>query len=441
MHARLLAYLLLVHAAALAVALLTLREQPAWLIGIEAGLVISLLVGLSLWRRQRITQRLLRDGTAALRDQDYSLRLREVGVRDVDALIGVYNDLLARLRAERLDTQRQQFFLNLLIESTALGVITMDFDGHLEHINTWGRKQLGLGAGAVLPQGLTVIAHPLAQQLATLAPEEQRLVRLPNNRRYRCESAHFMDRGFRRRFLLIQDISGELSDAEVAAYGQVIRMMAHEVNNTTAMTRSVLQSLQDTADLDAAAFRRLATEYLPLLESRGEELNAFMRRFAEVVRLPDPVLTPVPIDELLASEARLAEEVCRGAGVTISLSLKPITTSADATLMRQVITNALTNARESIESTGRGGTIRMACDARGFEIADDGAGVDAEAAAQLFTPFFSTKPTGQGIGLTVMRDVLERHGWSYRLETGADGWTRLRVDFSESPKRENATHP
>ena len=435
----LLAYLIVAHVAVLALGFATLRERPGILLSLEVASVASFIIGLALWRRQRATQRLLRDGTAALRDQDYSLRLREVGVRDVDELIGVYNALLAQLRSERLDAQRQQFFLNLLIESTALGVVTLDFDGNLEHINTWGRAQLGLGAGAVLPRsassgqapGLRDIPHPLAQQLATLAPEEQRLIRLPDNRRYRCESAHFVDRGFRRRFLVVNDISGELTGAEVAAYGQVIRMMAHEVNNTTAMTRSVLQSLQDTADLDDAAFRSLATEYMPLLEARGEDLNAFMRRFADVVRLPDPVLAPVRLDELLASEARLAEEVCRGAGVAISLSLKPVTVHADAELMRQVVTNALTNARESIEATGReeGGTIRVSCADDGFEIADDGAGIDAEAAGQLFTPFFSTKATGQGIGLTVMRDVLERHGARYSLATGADGWTRLRVRF------------
>ena len=433
MHTRLLAYLLVLHFLVLALGIWRLRDAPAVLIGLEVALVVSLLVGLSLWRRQRTTQRLLRDGTAALRDQDYSLRLREVGVRDVDELIGVYNDLLAQLRTERLDTQRQQFFLNLLVESTALGVITMDFDGQLEGVNSWARAQLGLAPAEVLPEGLADIPHPLAQQLATLGPDEQRLVRLPNNQRFRCESAHFVDRGFKRRFIVVNNISGELTDAEVAAYGQVIRMMAHEVNNTTAATRSVLQSLQDTADLDDAAFRSLASDYLPLLEARGEEINAFMRRFADVVRLPEPVLAPVRLDELLASEARLAEEVCRAASVDISLSLKPVTTPADATLLRQVIGNALTNARESIEARedGRhGGIIRVSCAEDGFEIADDGPGIDAVTAERLFTPFFSTKPTGQGIGLTLTRDILERHGARYSLATGEDGWTRLRVRFA-----------
>ena len=253
-------------------------------------------------------------------------------------------------------------------------------------------------------------------------------MRLPNNQRFRCESSTFVDRGFERRFLLIQNISGELTDAEVSAYGLVIRMMAHEVNNTTASTRSLLQSLIDTSDVDDASFRELATEYLPLVAERGESLNDFMRRFADVVRLPQPLLDSVDLAGLLERHAMLARPACEAAGIAVQLSLKPATVQADEALLSQVIVNALTNARESIRE--RGGTIAISCAGHSFEIADDGPGIDAATAEQLFTPFFSTKPTGQGIGLTLTRDILERHGAEYALETGDDGWTRLRVTFT-----------
>ncbi len=429
MSRRLLAYLLLTHAATLAVAVYALRERPALLIGCEIAVVMSLLFGMSMWRKQATNQTLLRDGTAALRDQDYSLRLREVGVRDLDELIAVYNQLLEQIRSERIGSQRQQFFLGLLIESTTLGVFTMDFDGRLDHVNSWGRRQLDLPPVGTLPQNLRDLSHPLAEALATLEPEERRLLRLPNNQRYRCESASFIDRGFSRRFIVVQNISGELNSAEVAAYGQVIRMMAHEVNNATAATRSMLASLLDTDDLDADAFRVLAKAYLPTVLERGNSTNDFMRRFAEVVRLPDPVLAPVDLAALLRAEAEAYRVTCDDCGITIQLSLKPANVQADPVLLRQVITNALVNACESISATGHEGHILVSCAGTTFEIADDGAGVDAEAQELLFTPFFSTKATGQGIGLTLMRDVLERHGAGYSLMTGGDGWTRLKVEL------------
>ena len=435
-HRALLAYLLVAHATALAAAIYFLRERPGWLIGAEAALVVSLAVALSLWRRTDVAQRLLRDGTAALRDQDYSLRLRETGTRDVDELIDVYNDLLARIRAERLDNRRRERFLDLLVESAELGVIALDFDGDLARVNAWGRRQLGLRQNEPLPSDLAAIDHPLARAVADLPPGERRLVRLPDHRRYRCEASTFVDRGFARRFIVVADLSGELAAAEVGAYGQVIRMMAHEVNNATAATRSLLESLLASDDLDDADFRSMTTEYLPLVAERGEAMNAFMRRFAEVVRVPEPRLADTDLGTLLRGQAALARPVCAEAGIAVDDSaVAPVRVRADAALLERVVANALVNARESIaaarEGGEPGGTIRLATTRSppGFVVADDGAGIDPALAERLFTPFFSTKPTGQGVGLTLMRDVLERHGASYALATEDDGWTRLRVGF------------
>ncbi len=425
----LLIYLLVVHGLLLAGAVYALRGQPALLIGSEVVLAVSLFVGLDLWRRQRATLRLLSDGTAALRDQDYSMRLAKVGVADVDELIDVYNQLLDRVRAERRDNQRQEFFLGLLVESTALGVITMDFDGRIASVNSWAREQLGLAARDELPGTLAALEHPLAKALEGLGERERRLVRLGSNRRFRCESAHFIDRGFRRRFIVVSDLSGELAAAEVAAFGKVIRMMAHEVNNSTAATRSLLQSLLDTADLDDAAFRALALEYLPLVAERGEEQNEFMRRFADVVRLPDPLRAPVDLAELLRAQLDTFAPLLAAGEIAVHTDLQSTTVEADASLLARVIVNALTNARESIVAGGRAGTVVVSCRAGGFVIADDGPGISVAADEALFTPFFSTKPTGQGIGLAVTREVLERHGATYALATEADGWTRLRVSF------------
>lgn len=435
-HRRLLIYLIILHILVLAGGVWLLRERPYVLILLEGITVLSFILGLSIWRKQHTTQRMLSDGTAALRDQDYSLRLSEVGVKDVDELIEVYNQLLEKIRSERIDNQRQQFFLTLLIESTTLGVITMDYDGAIDNINTWGRQQLGLAKNGPVPAALADIDHPLAKALATLSDEEKKLIRLSNNQRYRCESASFIDRGFARRFLVINNISGELTDAEIAAYGQVIRMMAHEVNNTTAATRSMLQSLIDTNDLDDATFRSLVSDYLPLVAERGESLNDFMRRFADVVRLPDPKLETIDLAVLLEKQAAIAKPICEASAIQLQLSriptglesLKPALVKGDAALLQQVLINALTNARESI---GQNGIIKMECTGNGFAIGDNGPGISEEASEQLFTPFFSTKPTGQGIGLTLTRDILERHQATYSLATEEDGWTWLRVEFSK----------
>ena len=92
--------------------------------------------------------------------------------------------------------------------------------------------------------------------------------------------------------------------------------------------------------------------------------------------------------------------------------------------------NAITNARESIGTKGGAIVLETQATPPGFVIADNGPGIAPGAADRLFTPFFSTKPTGQGVGLTLSREILEAHGAHYRLATEADGWTRLRVTWS-----------
>ncbi len=430
-HRFLLVYLIVIHLLVLAGAIALLRDTPLGLVGVELGLFLTFLLGLSIWRRMQTGERLLRDGTAALRDQDYSLRLRAVGLGGVDELIQVYNDLLAKIREERLDNQRQQFFLTLLIESTSLGVFTMGFEGELQQINSWGRQQIQLAQNATLPTRLIDIEHPLAQAMARMGEHENLVLRLPNHQRYRCESANFIDRGFSRRFVVAQNISDELGAAEVAAFSQVIRMMAHEVNNATGATRSLLQSMLATDDLDDAAFRVLAKAYLPILLERGAATNDFMQRFAQVVRLPEPTLVDTDLAALLDAQVQFARASCQAAGIQLRTDFSPSIVRADASLLGQVIANGLVNARESIQAAVRSGEIVVCCGAGEFEIADNGPGISDEAADQLFTPFFSTKPNGQGIGLTLTREILDRHGAQYSLATDADGWTRLRVAFKQ----------
>ena len=245
----------------------------------------------------------------------------------------------------------------------------------------------------------------------------------------------------------MHNLSSELNAAEVAAYGRVIRMMAHEVNNATASTRTLLDALTDAAadrTLDDGELRGLLAEYLPVVRSRGDDVNEFMRRFAEVVRLPEPQLAPLDLVGLLREQAAAFAPSCAQDGIALHVDLPagPVEVMADRALLGQVIANALVNARDSLVGeegdaprlrVGATPTIevRVVERPRGFTVADNGPGIDAAVADDLFTPFTSTKATGQGIGLTVTRHVLDGHGARYTLVTEEDNWTRLRVEFGD----------
>ena len=401
----------------------------------EVILLGSAYVAVRIYRALISPLELLGRGAAALEDKDFSVKLMPTGSREMDRIVTVYNNMIDQLRAERISGRQREEFLDRLLTAAELGVIVLDYDGEVSSMNPWMTdrcKDDGFRS-AVLEPAL----HPRQRPQEKAPPDSEGekgsgsfVLTGPGNRRYHVERASFVDRGFERGFLIVQDVTTDLMTAEKEAYGKVIRMMAHEVNNSNAAIISVLRSLLDAATEGDDRLPELNKDYLPVVIGRAENMTAFMRNFARVVRLPEPETGRTDLNELLRRTGEVMGPILRENDVTLRYELTPgeVNITADAGQLEQVLINALTNARESI---GRGGNILISTTAfpAGFVIADDGPGIPKNVAAKVFTPFFSTKPTGQGVGLTLSRDILEAHGATYELATEEDGWTRLRVDF------------
>lgn len=425
------AYLVLVHTALAGMAYYLLRDQLYWFLGVEALLLVSALMGYRFYNSFMQPTRLIEQGEGAMLDRDFATKFLPTPSPEVNRLVGLYNAMMDNLRLERTGKQAQQYFLQQLIETAPIGVIIYDYDGHIATMNPWMRDLLNIGDSTPLPHTLADVAHPLANALGQLPADTATILQLGNNRRYRLEHGTFIDRGFQRRFLLVQDMTRHLLEAEKEAYGKVIRMMAHEVNNSTGATRSLLTSLMDALHEAPDTFPPLAATYLPVVIDRGERMNEFMRHFASVIRLPAPRLVALDLCGLAQHVATLFGVRCRDAGVQLTLRLPdaPTIVTADVGQIEQVFINALTNA---LESLGHGGHIEIAVHEkpRGFSVSDDGPGIPTEVAHLLFSPFFSTKTDGQGIGLTLSRDILEQHNAHYSLATDPEtGWTRFGVVF------------
>ena len=155
----------------------------------------------------------------------------------------------------------------------------------------------------------------------------------------------------------------------------------------------------------------------------------FHHPFADVVKIPEPTLTPVDLNDLAFTCKRFMEGMCADRNIKLRLeideTLKEV--KMDASLFEQVLVNIIKNAAESIEKDGE--IIVRTLSPATIEVVDNGKGISKEVEAKLFSPFFSTKPNGQGIGLIFIREVLMRHGCTFSLRTYADGLTRFRILF------------
>lgn len=389
-----------------------------------------LLLGVLLLFRWQIVEplHLMETGMLLLREQDFSSRLRRVGQTDADNIVDVFNRMMDALKAERLHVREQNQLFDLIFRSSPMGILILDLDRRVDSVNPSGERLLGVSLEAVRGKRLDECSFDLCEDLCSLAMDEVRTVRLTDSNIYRCSRQSFLNGGFRHTFYLVELLTEEVSQAERKAYEKVIRMIAHEVNNTVAGVTSTLDTLE-TAMEDMPDSAELC-ELMRVCIERCYNMGRFITNFADVVKIPDPILVHSDLNEVVRVNMQFLETMCgeRRIALVMHLSPEPVWVDLDVVLFQQVLVNIFKNA---VESIGQEGIvyIRTSAGSPVLEVADTGRGIDKETASKLFSPFFSTKPNGQGIGLMLVREVLMKHHCTFSLRTGDDGLTRFTIHF------------
>ena len=227
--------------------------------------------------------------------------------------------------------------------------------------------------------------------------------------------------------------------AEKKAYEKVIRMIAHEVNNTTAGITSTLDTVEQALTTEEGM--EDICDVMRVCIERCFSMSRFITRFADVVKIPEPTYSLV--NDLVFACKRFMEGMCNDRHITLRMEIDESLPDVklDSSLFEQVLVNIIKNAAESIAPEGKsivpedespepkGEIIIRTLSPATIEVIDNGRGISKETEAKLFSPFFSTKPNGQGIGLIFIREVLMRHGCTFSLRTYSDGLTKFRILF------------
>lgn len=429
---RFVAYLVALHVLLAAVGVFLLRQHPLWLFAVELVFIASLIIGVGL------TRSIFRDVTFAgtamqlIEDQELTSRFLPVGQPEIDRLIALYNRMVDSLRDERVRLQEQHHFLSHILRVSPSGVLILDFDGRVTTTNPAAERLLGRNLDSVRGMHLGELGSPLGDAIARLPPDATEVINIVGARRLRCHHGTFLDRGFPRTFVLIEELTEELRQAERGAYEKLIRVMAHEVNNSVTASNSLLHSCLTYSNQLSDATRPDFEQALAVVIERTAQLNSFMRSFATVFRLPAPVKRRERLAELLRANVRLVSARPEAAGIRWRWHIDEpdLQVAIDRAQLEQVVVNVLQNA---VDAAGPSGTVHIHLSTRDgrpqLAIEDSGPGISDEVQANLFTPFFSTKPNGQGIGLTVVQEVLAAHGFDYSLEHPPGGPTRFTILF------------
>ncbi|RZK65707.1 MAG: HAMP domain-containing sensor histidine kinase, partial [Pedobacter sp.] len=375
-------------------------------------IIISVVISIGLYQQLIQPLSYLKEGINAIKDRDFSVKFLPTGKKEMDELIDVYNEMMDALREERTRQEEQHFFLEKLIITSPTGIVVLDYDNQIKQINPKAKEIVADNTDLFL------------NDIQSLQPGESKTMKIGLMNIYKVQKSNFIDRGFARVFIMIEELTAEIFEAEKNAYGKVIRMMAHEVNNTVGPVNSILNVALGTPDLWQDAQRGPLKNAINVAVERNQNLNLFMRNFADLVKLSPVNRISVNLNHLVLAVVDLFKIKAQQQGVSFDLQLteNPFLINADALQLEQVMINIVKNA---IESIGAHGTIQIVIDpnVRQLQFIDSGKGISAEHVEKLFSPFFSTKKDGQGIGLTLVREILLNHGYTFSLKTIEPGKT------------------
>ena len=423
-------FVVIIHAVLIALAAQLRTTNTVLFVAAEALLLLSIYFAAQLYRDFVRPFELIAAGTAAIQAKDFSMKFVPVGQREMDQLIEVYNHMIDALRGERVSQHEKSFLLERLIQASPAGILVLDFEGRIDSVNAAAERFLAQPAEALLGQQPAALPPPWGPALAMLTDKQPQSLRLSGLQTYRAHLAHFLDRGFTRRFVLLEELTTELIQQEKEAYGKLIRMMAHEINNSIGAINSILNSFHHYAPQLDPADQPDFTQALDVSITRNTRLANFIGDFARLVRLPPPTRALTDVHALLHATARLLQPQSQQRRVRWHwhLSPEPLLVSLDAQQLEQALLNIAKNALEAIGADGNI-WVRTTAAPPALVLENDGPALTPEVSQRLFTPFFSTKRDGQGIGLTLVRDVLLAHGFAFRLETTTTGRTGFRIEL------------
>jgi two-component system, NtrC family, nitrogen regulation sensor histidine kinase NtrY len=254
-----------------------------------------------------------------------------------------------------------------------------------------------------------------------MAPGAKQVVAFASHEKMLVSIARFSAPGSApQRLLAIQRIIGELDAVEAKAWHDVSRVLAHEIMNSLTPIASLSESLESLAQAEIGALGRAATESseliaaLEVIKRRSHGLMSFVERYRQLAELPRPNFMSIRADRFVRGIERLMSASLRERGIRFRCHVtSDFSFTADPELIEQAVINLISNAADAVVGAAQP-AIDIRCELRelriAFAVIDNGRGLLDTARDQILLPFFSTKPNGSGIGLSIARHVALAHG-------------------------------
>jgi two-component system, NtrC family, nitrogen regulation sensor histidine kinase NtrY len=380
--------------------------------------VIALWLGFAFAVRASVVHPLqtLSNMQSALREGDFSFRVR--GARTGDALGELMleiNALSEMLREQRLGAMEASALLSTVMTEIDVAVFAFDGEHRLRLVNRAGERVLAQNSERLL--GKTAEELSLADCLEGESARTLERTFPGLSGRWGVRRTVFRQGGVPHYLLVLTDLSRTLREEERQAWQRLVRVLGHELNNSLAPICSIAASLEDMLKRASkpADWEEDLRRGLHVIADRSDALSRFMRDYGRIARLPKPQLRAVSFGALVRAavglETRMPVELVPGPELTLRV---------DPDQLQQLLINLIRNAVDATLETN--GKVRVGWSKNGSSlhlyVRDQGPGIANP--ANLFVPFFTTKPGGSGIGLVLSRQIAEGHGGTLTLQNRTD---------------------
>jgi nitrogen fixation/metabolism regulation signal transduction histidine kinase len=343
------------------------------------------------------------------------------------------NEALAKLKNLRVERDSEYQFFKNIVQHVGIGILTFKKDGSIQIINSAAKRLLRVTKAETL-QELKEISEPLVDAFRQLKTGGRELIRIKTGDESVQLSIFAIEltlRGDELKLISMSNIQNELEEKEMEAWQNLVRVLTHEIMNSVTPISSLAgiveedlkHRLEREPDHSVIKKEDLEDMHLSLLTitKRSEGLIHFVREFRNLTHIPKPKITPIEVKRLLEELATLHKKELADAQVTISINIEPmdLVIQADKSMIEQVLINLIKNAIQSFDEQVERKILLSAyvTEKPVITVRDTGPGIEPEALEKIFIPFFSTKKTGSGIGLSLSRQIMRQHEGSITVKS------------------------
>ena len=378
------------------------------------------------------TNRTLKTFMESLKYLD-SVRMQKGKGKSFEELDKLYNEILGVVQKVEVEKETDRQYFRNIIEHAGVGILTFNEAGEPEIMNAAFMKLLGIKALTNI-SGLSVASAQLPEMLASLKPGNQKLLRIKVNNEtvgLSLRIAAFRLKGKTVRLAFVQNIQHELEEEELDAWQKLIQVLTHEIMNSVTPVNSLTNTIirlfekegrpKEPGEIDEITLKN-ALEGLHSIEKRNKGLINFVQSYRSLTRIQKPAFSDVSVNGLFERVSALIKPDLESKDIRLSLSVyeRDMHLNADEKLVEQVLINLINNAVFALQ----GITDPQVHMSAGYhheqltvEVLDNGSGIPDEIIGNIFIPFYTTKPEGSGIGLSLSRQIMQVHGGSISVRS------------------------